>query len=253
MRFASLLVFCMAAATGWSVDFAQAIPANCRAVALVIGRDWSSPVGTLQRFERTDDHSPWRAVGKPMEALLGKRGLAWGLGLHVPPSDGAPRKTEGDLRSPAGVFAFGTAFGRVPPEEVRWLRLPYQLLSTTTEAVDDPASRFYDRLVDRARIAQPDWRSSEHMWKVPAYELGAVIAANPEHVAGAGSCIFLHLWMERQPGDGGVYGVTSGGSSGIAALARSGGASGAGAISGAGGTRQLERVLTLEGGQVLSA
>ena len=203
MRFASLLVFGMLAATGWSVDFAQAIPANCRAVVLVIGRDWSSPAATLQRFERPDRHSPWHPVGTPMNALLGKHGLAWGLGLHPAPGEDGPRKTEGDLRSPAGVFTLGTAFGRVPREDVRWLRLPYLLLSPTMEAIDDPASRYYDRLVDRARIADPDWRSSEQMGKVPAYELGLVIAHNPEHVPGAGSCIFLHLWMEGSSGTAG--------------------------------------------------
>lgn len=203
MRFASFLVFCMVVATGWCVDFAQAIPANCRAVALVIGRDWSSPAATLQRFERPDSHTPWHQVGTPMNALLGKHGLAWGLGLHSSPDDGAPHKTEGDRRSPAGVFALGTAFGRLPREEVRWLRLPYQLLTPTMEAVDDPASRYYNRLVERADISQADWRSSEHMGKVPAYELGLVIACNPEHAPGAGSCIFLHLWMEGSSGTAG--------------------------------------------------
>ena len=203
MRFASLLVFCLVAATGWSVDFAQAIPGDCRAVALVTGRDWSSPVGTLRRFERPDNRSPWRAVGTPMNTLLGEHGMAWGLGLHASPNDGAPHKAEGDRRSPAGVFALGTAFGRVSREDVKWLRMPYQLLSPTTEAIDDPASRFYNRLVDRAQIAEPDWRSSEHMWKVPDYELGVIIASNPKHITGAGSCIFLHLWIGNRDGTAG--------------------------------------------------
>ena len=203
MRFLSLLAFCVAAATACGVDFAQAIPSHCKQAVLVTTRDWPASTGTLRRFERAETRARWAEVGKPVEVLLGRRGLAWGVGLHAAVRDDAPRKVEGDARAPAGVFAFGTAFGRAPREEVAWLRMPYLRLTPTTEAVDDPASRYYDRLVDRARIGEPDWKSSEHMGRIPAYELGVVIAHNPAHAPGVGSCIFLHLWLDGTNGTSG--------------------------------------------------
>jgi len=210
MHFACLLAFCLISASAWAVDLAESIPPRCTEVVLVVAPDWSSTTGTLQRFVRSRAGAPWQAVGARVPALLGQHGLAWGVGLHSAVQNDAPQKSEGDLRSPAGVFALGPAFGRLPPQELPWVRLPFQQLSPTIEGIDDPASRFYGQIVDRKSIAGPDWRSSEHMWRVPAYELGAVIGHNPEHRPRAGSCIFLHVWLD---------GVT--GTSGCTALHRS--------------------------------
>ncbi|MEI9895612.1 MAG: hypothetical protein WDN28_17410 [Chthoniobacter sp.] len=109
----------------------------------------------MRRYERPAATARWQAVGSPVEVLLGRRGLAWGIGLHASVQDDAPHKSEGDERAPAGVFELGTAFGRAAREEVRGLRMPYQQLTATTEAVDDSASRYYDRIVERSQIGQP--------------------------------------------------------------------------------------------------
>lgn len=207
MRLSSLLAFYLAAASAWGVDFSNAIPANCRQVVLVESRDWSAPTGTLRRFERADSQARWQAAGTPVEVVLGRRGIAWGAGLHPSVPANEPHKQEGDLRAPAGVFAIGTAFGRARREELPWLRMPYQQLTATTEAIDDPASHHYNRIVDRAQIAKPDWKSSEHMGRIPEYELGAVVVHNPKHHPGAGSCIFIHLWMPRD--QEGTFGCTA--------------------------------------------
>jgi D-alanyl-D-alanine dipeptidase len=204
MRFFFLLTLCLTAAVAAGAEsLATAIPENCRQVVFVQTRGWSGSTGMLRRWERKDSHAPWSEVGAPVDALLGKHGLAWGIGLHPrTPRDG-PVKTEGDLRAPAGVFSLGQAFGRAVHEEIPWLRWPYRRLTPTTEAVDDPASRFYNRIVDRAEVAQPDWHSSEKMWEIAAYELGLVIVHNAPRTPRAGSCIFLHLWMEGSQGTAG--------------------------------------------------
>lgn len=202
MRLLSLLAFYLVVATASGVDFTKAIPANCGQAVLVNAPGWSSTTGTLRRYERADAHARWQMVGAPVEVLLGKHGLAWGLGLHTRATE-TPQKIEGDLRAPAGVFALGTAFGRASREEMRWLRFPYLKLTATTEAVDDPASRYYNRIVDRAQIARPDWQSSEHMGSISVYEFGIEVAHNPEHVAQAGSCIFIHLWPDGKSGTAG--------------------------------------------------
>ncbi len=203
MRLLSLLAFCLTIATASGEDFTKAIPANCGQLLLVSAPDWSSTTGTLRRYERADVHAPWQTVGAPVEVLLGKHGLAWGLGLHARVANSAPLKIEGDLRAPAGVFALGTAFGRASREEMRWLRFPYLQLTAATEAIDDPASRYYNRIIDRTQIARPDWQSSEHMGSISVYELGIEISHNPEHIVRAGSCIFIHLWPDAKSGTAG--------------------------------------------------
>jgi D-alanyl-D-alanine dipeptidase len=179
-----------------------ALPKDCRQVVLVVAPEWASSTGSLQRLERSNDHAPWEPVGTRVPVLLGKRGLGWAFGERKS-GTGIPEKAEGDLRSPAGAFALGPVFGRAPRADLPWLRMPYEALTATTEAIDDPKSRYYGQIVDRSSVAQPDWQTSEHMGRIAAYELGIVVGYNPEHRPGAGSCIFLHLWMEGWKGTSG--------------------------------------------------
>ena len=183
-----------------AADLSKAIPRSSRQAVLVTTADWAASAATVQRFARTDAGASWTPVGPALPARIGERGLAWGSGLHAVPR-GAARKREGDRRAPAGVFRITGAFGVA--EKTGGLRLPVTRLSSTLAAVDDPASRHYNRIVDRARIAQPDWRSSEKMSAIPDYALGLVVAHNPQRVPGAGSCIFLHLWKPRRTGTAG--------------------------------------------------
>ncbi len=200
MRIAAFLLPLILPMLASAADFAKAIPRSCRQVVLVTTADWAASVASLQRFERAEPGAEWSLVGQALPARIGERGLAWGSGLHAEPR-GAARKREGDRRAPAGVFRITGAFGVA--EKIGGLRLPVTLLSSTLEAVDDPASRHYNRIVDRARVAHPDWRSSEKMGAIPDYALGLVVAHNPRRVPGAGSCIFLHLWLPRRTGTAG--------------------------------------------------
>ena len=116
--------------------------------------------------------------------------------LEAPNRD-APRKIEGDNKVPAGVFRVGPAFGYAPANRAPWVRLPYRQLTKETEGIDDPRSRYYNRLVERSKVARIDWRSSEKMLRPDnLYKWGLVVAHNPEVRPGAGSCIFLHVWKD---------------------------------------------------------
>ena len=201
MRTAAFLILLLLPVLTSAADFEKALPRSCGQVVLVTTADWSASAATMRRFERASPGAAWMPVGAAVPALIGGRGLAWGLGLHAVPRGATARKREGDRRSPAGVFRITGAFGVV--EKTGGLRLPVTVLSATLEAVDDPASRHYNRIVDRARIAPVDWRSSERMGAVPDYALGLVVGHNPRNVAGAGSCIFLHLWSPRRRGTAG--------------------------------------------------
>jgi len=129
-----------------------------------------------------------------MPVALGKRGLAWGRGIHPLTTAEQPRKREGDGKAPAGIFRLRQAFGYAPPEEVPWIRLPYRHLRPGTLCIDDPASVSYNCMLDDAGL-DPDWKSHEAMLRGDGlYRLGVVIGHNDDPVlAGAGSCLFLHL------------------------------------------------------------
>ena len=133
-----------------------------------------------------------------------------GIGLHGTGAAGAPRKMEGDETSPAGVFRLFSVFGLANPAQVRFLRFPYQQITATTEAIDDPQSRYYNRIVDRAAIADPDWSSSESMLRVGGpYRCGIMIEHNWRPRPGLGSCIFLHVWDSARRGTAGCTAVSS--------------------------------------------
>ncbi|HSM87712.1 MAG TPA: hypothetical protein VLT16_16270, partial [Candidatus Limnocylindrales bacterium] len=163
--------------------------------------DWNAIQGTLQRFERGTPRAKWKPVGARVPVVLGKNGLGWGLGvvnvdsLRLPDD---PLKKEGDGRAPAGVFVLSKTFGYAPQARQGW-KMPYVPLTSSVECVDDSGSKFYNRVVDRGSVS-PDWNSSEHMLRQDElYRWGVLVEhnSNPPH-AGAGSCIFMHIW--RGPG-----------------------------------------------------
>lgn len=160
-----------------------------RQCILVLAPDWSSSSGTLRLLERSASEQPWHETRGPVPVLLGRHGLAPGGALPHAPA--GLHKREGDGRSPAGVFALGTAFGFTPHAT----RLPFLVVKPDTVAVDDARSRYYTQLVETSAVPQPDWRSAERMHSIPHYRLGIAVEYNTvAHVPEAGSCIFIHCF-----------------------------------------------------------
>ncbi|HRH97948.1 MAG TPA: hypothetical protein PLB55_18550, partial [Prosthecobacter sp.] len=171
--------------------FARDLPEACRQVLLVIAPHEKSITAKLRMIE-CDSFEGWHQVGETIPVSLGRNGLAWGVGEHtaVTPA-GFRTKLEGDGCSPAGVFRLPFAFGDASESE---LMLPYVPITESLMAVDDPQSRFYNQVVDAARVTK-DWTSTELMCRDDGlYRWGALVAHNPMNLPGAGSCIFLHLW-----------------------------------------------------------
>lgn len=171
---------------------------SLQAVVVTTG-DWTATKGEAQLFERKNAKSNWKKSGENFPVVVGKNGLAWGAGLNELPSDTGGRlalKTEGDGKAPAGIFALSTAFGS--PEKPSFLKLPYTKLEEFTECVDDVNSNHYNKIVDRMKVGNFDWKSSEKMLAVGAqYELGVFVEHNSERQKGGGSCIFLHVWKDE--------------------------------------------------------
>ena len=179
-------------------------------VVVVTPATWDSPQGRLQAFERTDG-GDWQPHGKPIEVALGRSGSAWGIGLHPADAGGdsragavvGPRKREGDGRSPAGVFALGTAFGYAAQADTR---LPWQPMRESSYCMDVPDSPYYNRIVDAETVGAEAVEGSTEPMRLDLhnqgdvrYQQGFVIQHNPRSLAGQGSCIFAHLW--RRPGE----------------------------------------------------
>lgn len=163
-------------------------------LVVVITPGWTSTVGTMTRFERTSQASPWTRLEPPVPLVVGRTGIAWGVGFDNVSTDG-PHKHEGDGKAPAGIFPLDTAFGFAPRESVGSVQLPYVQLLPTTDCVDDTSSTRYNTVVDRATAPRVDWNSAEHMRSVPQYEIGVIVGYNASPpVKGRGSCIFLHIW-----------------------------------------------------------
>jgi uncharacterized protein YijF (DUF1287 family) len=171
------------------------IAASISQLVLVTSDDFTDWHGRLQRYERSPG-KPFRRVGSAQPVVLGEGGYGWGDGLHgrgAPAARPGPIKREGDLRSPAGVFALGTVHGYAAG--ARALRLPYRQASADQRCVDDPASPYYNRIVSIDETGEP-WRSAEHMLRDDGlYELALDIEHNRSPVTpGHGSCIFAHVW-----------------------------------------------------------
>ena len=184
--------------------FAQKNPlAQTRQMIVVTTPNWDAVDGALQRYERRR-RGRWRRVGESVAVVVGRTGLAWGRGeveflLH----DG-PIKKEGDGKSPAGLFRLGTAFGYAA--KASGARVPYQQMTATSECVDDSKSKYYNEILDGAKISAKDWSSSEQMRREDEqYRWGLLVQHNygPNRQPQGGSCIFLHVWLGAGQGTAG--------------------------------------------------
>jgi len=181
-----VLILCL------SLFFLQAQDiSNTKQLIVVTTQDWSTPNGTLQRYEKKD--KVWYTVGNAIEIKQGRNGLGWGIGLHDIPKGAQHIKKEGDGKAPAGIFSLKQAFGYFPFE----VEYPYAVYKSTDHCVDDINSKLYNKIVDSTKVAV-DYKSKEHM-RFPKnyYKYGIVV--NHNHideegaVKGAGSCIFIHI------------------------------------------------------------
>lgn len=186
---ALILLFC----TSLLPAHASELPADCRQCVLGIAPDWNSSRVEIRVFEKQGRE--WSQTLGPWSGRLGKKGIAWGLGLHpVPP--GVAMKREGDLRAPAGVFPIGGAYGYADAIKKN-PSLPYLQITPRDLWVEDPVSPDYNRHVRLDAEPATAWEKKQQMKQGDhAHSLKLFIAHNPAPgaVPGAGSSIFFHIW-----------------------------------------------------------
>ncbi|MGO3301285.1 MAG: hypothetical protein ACTILD_11395, partial [Pseudoalteromonas sp.] len=112
-------------------------------LVVVVAKDNEAIDGTLYRFELKNNS--WQQLGDAHQVVLGRTGLAWGIGLH--PKQIGQQKQEGDGKAPAGIFELGTAFGYLDSLQTN---MTYQGMSADDYCIDVQGSPFYNQLVDKS-------------------------------------------------------------------------------------------------------
>lgn len=170
------------------------LPSSCKQVLYVTAANDQTTLAELRMLQRTHSKD-WETLDGTIPVRIGRHGLAWGVGE---PALSAPAgfrfKQEGDGCAPAGIFRITQAFGAESPPA--WIKLPYLHCTPHHFGIDDVRSRHYNQIVDAREVAC-DWTSPETMFPPNSgcYQIGAVIAHNPQNKPGLGSCIFLHIWQ----------------------------------------------------------
>lgn len=171
---------------------------------LVITKNWDASKGKLQYFQR--ENSAWHAISKPLPIFVGQTGLAWNADYRKFNLSG-PYKTEGDYKSPAGAFGLKYSFGFLQTKDKK-IKLKYIPIKGSTVCVADSSSKHYNQIIDRAKIAAPDWQAQEIMRSIKQYKYGIFVDYNrPNAQPYHGSCIFIHIW--NRPNSIGTAGCTS--------------------------------------------
>jgi len=136
----------------------------------------------LYAFDRKD--GVWTPFAGPLKAMVGRNGFAK-LG----------KKREGDGHNPTGLFPLEFAFGYEPAVNTK---MPYRQATENDIWVDDVKSPDYNKWVNCAKKC--DVNISYESMKLPdhRYRYGLVTGYNRNPVvAGLGSAIFIHVWLEE--------------------------------------------------------
>ena len=169
------------------------LPQSCQQLLYVTAADDRATAAELRMLTRTAANG-WQTASAVIPVQIGRHGMAWGHGdIALPGPTGFRIKREGDGCAPAGIFRITQAFGAESKPD--GIKLPYTYCTSQHWGVDDVRSRHYNQIVDDREVTR-DWSGPETM--IPSsgcYQLGAVIAHNPQNLSGVGSCIFLHIWQ----------------------------------------------------------
>jgi D-alanyl-D-alanine dipeptidase len=176
-------------------------PLRAEQLIIVTTDHWDSIHAQLFAFEKRKGE--WK-LEFSFGAVVGKKGMAIGNGIRKISVIGAPSKKEGDMKSPAGIFLLGPAFGYAPDTETGWMHIPYIRVTDALICVDDPLSVRYNKMI-KSDTVEKDWNTNENMHRKGGdYKWGVFVQQNFSPVrTGMGSCVFLHIWEDESKGTAG--------------------------------------------------
>lgn len=168
------------------------LPRGSTQAVVGITESWSSSQVTVYIYQKGG--KTWKQVAGPWRGRCGKKGLAWGRGIH-PTLKGAIKR-EGDWRAPAGVFHIGGAWG-YDAKIKKHPRLPYRKVTTRDLWVEDASSKHYNHHLVLDHEPSATWEKKAQMKQDDyPHSLKLFVAHNapPKPTPGAGSAIFFHIW-----------------------------------------------------------
>lgn len=180
-------------------SFGQPALNKAKQLLVVVTNNWDTVPGTLYAFNKVNGE--WvKQFSNPV--VVGAKGMGVGDGVIPVTFTGAPVKKEGDLKSPAGVFNIGDAFGYGDKASAGFIKARYIQAQDTVICVDDARSTYYNRIISADTASRHDWKSFEHMHLTKDYyKWGLFVQHNsPGAMPGHGSCIFIHIWGSSHEG-----------------------------------------------------
>ncbi|HWP27282.1 MAG TPA: L,D-transpeptidase family protein [Xanthobacteraceae bacterium] len=166
-------------------------------LVLVTAQGMNSTFATAQLFERASSNDPWRKLGPPEPAVIGRAGMAWAPMFRHLARPGEPIKIEGDKRAPAGIYPIGGTFGTVPSDRPGHIQV-----REDTVCVDDPSSPAYNTITTR-QVVGPKVHAENMGKALPMYRHGLLVDYPTDAAGKAGSCIFIHVWRSPTRGTAG--------------------------------------------------
>ena len=157
-----------------------ALPGETEQLLVVFPVRPESTRGIVYLFDRRG--AGWSLHAGPLPAMVGRNGFAR-------PGE----KREGDGRTPAGLFPLEFAFGYAPSITTK---MPYRHATDDDLWVDDVSSTDYNLWVKREQTSATSFEGmklGDHRYR---YGLATGYNRHPV-VAGLGSAIFIHVWLEE--------------------------------------------------------
>ena len=184
---------------GTSIRSFKPLPSD--QLIIVVAKNWDTVGAQLYTFEKKK--GSWQPQFS-FPVVLGQKGMAMGEGMRDIQVPDAPQKKEGDMKSPAGIFYLGPAFGYAGKSKAEWIHLRYLRATDTLLCIDDSHSALYNKLVS-SDTTETDWMSHEEMLRKDIdYKWGIFVQHNVHPVKkNMGSCIFLHIWEGSGEGTAG--------------------------------------------------
>ncbi len=149
----------------------QKIPHSSTQVIII--KPLEPPRALVTLCEQLNLH--WKKKFKTFYATIGKNGVAL-----------EGQKKEGDLKTPAGAYPIGEAFGSTPLQ----LHMDFRFITADDKFIDDINHPQYN-----SWLYGPTTATHYENMLIDRYKMGAVVNYNMNPIVpGAGSAIFMHIW-----------------------------------------------------------